>query len=268
MENRSPKACYMAEHGLSLLVECDGFRLLYDTGASPAFLNNARSMGIDLHDLDALVVSHNHYDHAGGITALFAHTQKSIPLYLGHAFFEERYSVKTDGILDIGSSVSCEFLDARKIPVTEVSSQPIELYPGVYVLSGFRTRIPEEAPPKSVLRGVRTALRQDTFEDEVAVILRTENELCLLSGCSHNGLISMCRYVESVFGRPVTTFIGGTHLMNSSQYRIEFTCNQIKRSSIRRLGACHCSGAEATEFFEKHLPGFFRNQVGSTVSVE
>lgn len=266
MENHSPKTCYMAEHGLSLLVEGCGFRLLYDTGSSPGFLNNARTMGIDLTELDALVLSHSHYDHTGGITALLA--ERTVPVYLGTGFFEERYSRKTDGLRDIGTSVTPSFFSSRHIPVTEVSAGPLEFFPGVYVLSGFRTQFPEEAPPKSVLRGPRAALRQDTFEDEVVIVLRTEKELCLLSGCSHNGLLSMCARVEELFGHPVTTFLGGTHLMEADGQRIEYTCSRIKNSGIRRLGACHCNGAQATEYFQKNLPGFFENHVGTIVTVD
>lgn len=267
MENTSPRDCLAAEHGLSLLVEGNGKRVLYDTGASPRFLKNARALGADLTGLDALVLSHGHDDHTGGVTALLVRDKRPDRIYLGHHFFGERFSKKKDGLLEIGAAVTEEELKASGIPFTEVGEEPVSLGDGIWALSGFTTVDELERLSPAMLRPEGAGLVTDLFEDEVVLVLEGEDGLTLISGCAHIGIVSMCARVEELFGRPVTTFVGGTHLMVANDERIAHTCACLKGRGMRRLGACHCSGEKASAYFEQNFPGFFRNHVGSVVEV-
>lgn len=267
MENTTPRDCLAAEHGLSLLVEGKGKKVLYDTGASPRFLKNAKSMGADLTGLDGLVLSHGHYDHTGGVSALLFGPNRPACIYLGGRFFGERYSKKQDGLLEIGPAVAREALEASGIPCVEVGSQPIALGEGIWAVSGFTTRDEMERLSPAMLRSGPDGLETDPFEDEVVLVLEGEEGLTLISGCAHVGILSMCARVEELFGRPVTTFLGGTHLMAANDARIQHTCACLKQRGMLRLGACHCSGEKASAYFDENFPGFFRNNVGTVVEV-
>ncbi len=70
IENTSDSSL-VCEHGLSLLIEHDGRRILLDAGSSEAFCDNAEALGISLTGLDACVLSHGHYDHSGGFEKIF-----------------------------------------------------------------------------------------------------------------------------------------------------------------------------------------------------
>lgn len=287
MENHALKECLAAEHGLSLLVEGEGFRVLYDTGSTGLFLQNAEILGKDLKNLDALVFSHGHYDHTGGTGALFARGDFPAAVYLGNHFFDSRFSKKTDSCKDIGARVSEADLEEAGIRWNVIGKEPVKIYgpegsskeackdssecapaEGMYLVSGFRTLEEMEHPLPNLVREKDGQLEQDPFEDEVALVLITEKNLCLVSGCTHIGIISLCRQIEQLFGRPVTMFVGGTHLMDADDLRIEKTCRLLKQRGIRKLGACHCNGEKAGVYFEKHFPGFFRNNTGSVVTVE
>lgn len=267
MENTAPKDCLASEHGLSLLIEGNGRRILYDTGSSPMFLKNAKALGVELTGLDALVLSHGHYDHTGGVTALLLGSNRPGTIYLGPNFFGARYSKKKDGLLEIGPAVEQEDLDASGIPCVEVGSEPMRLGDGIWVLSGFVPRDEMERPSPAMLRPGKGGLEIDPFGDEVVMVLEGEEGLTLISGCAHVGILSMCTRVEELFGRPVTTFLGGTHLMTANDDRIRHTCDCLKRRGMIRLGACHCSGEKASVYFEANFPGFFRNNVGSAVEL-
>ena len=268
MENSALRDCLAAEHGLSLLIEGAGYRLLYDTGASPRFLKNAASLGVELSPLDALVLSHGHYDHTGGVAALLTGPVRPGAVYLGRDFFGERYSRKKEGDMEIGAAFHPGALAQSGIPCHEVGETPVALAPGVWLMSGFTATEALEGPIPTLLRDAGGSRVPDVFRDEVAVVLEGERELALVSGCSHVGILSMCRRVREQFGRPVTTFLGGTHLMAAGEERIVRTCAQLQAWGMQRLGACHCNGDQAAAYFQAHFPGFFQNHAGSRVTVE
>lgn len=267
MENAALKDCWAAEHGLSLLIEGENIRVLYDTGASPRFLKNAKSLQVNLAALDALVLSHGHYDHTGGTAALLTGSSRPGAVYLGTHFFEERYSKKKSGLMEIGAAIEAQTIELAGIPCREVGNEPIQLSKGMWLVSGFTSTEEMEGPSPQLLRVRNGALEEDPFEDEVAMVLETERELALISGCAHVGILSMCRRVESLFGRPVTAFVGGTHLVDANDVRIRHTCDCLKARGMVRLGACHCNGERASAYFQEHFPGFVQNHVGSCVAI-
>lgn len=268
MENESLRDNLASEHGLSLLIEGADYRVLYDTGGSPRFLKNAQELGVELEPLDALVLSHGHYDHTGGVAALITGPVRPKAIYFGKEFFGPRYSQKKDGPMEIGAAFSPQALTQSGIPCHEVGSDPIPLSSGLWLLSGFTSTEELEGPIPSLLRDTGSGLLPDPFKDEVAIVLEGEQELALVSGCSHVGIMSMCRQVQEQFGRPVTTFIGGTHLKGAGEERISRTCTCLKELGVKRLGACHCNGEQAGAYFKTHFPGFFPNHVGSRVTIE
>ena len=267
MENTALRDCLAREHGLSLLIEGAGRRVLYDTGGSPRFMQNAGALGADLEDLDALVFSHGHYDHTGGAAALVQLTRPPREIWLGRNFFQPRFSKKRDGLMDISSMVEEDWITRAGIPCRVVGEEPVKLGEGLWLVSGFTPGEPAEAPSPALLRRRGGALEVDAFEDEVAVVLETPGHLALVSGCSHVGVLNMCRRVEELFGRPVTDFVGGTHLMDADDGRIEATCRLLRERGVKRLGACHCSGERAGAEFEANFPGFFHNRAGSRVEL-
>jgi len=268
MENTALSDRLAAEHGLSLLIEGGGIRLLYDTGGSPRFMLNARTLQIDLAPLDVVVLSHGHYDHTGGTAALLTGREKPDALYLGTGFFEPRYSVKEDGLMEVGAALDENAAAAVGVPCRTVGAEPLSLAPGVWLMSGFTSTDEMEGINPRLLRQRKGMLDADRFEDEVAVVLETEKELALISGCAHVGILSMCRRLEEVFGRPVTTFVGGTHLVSADDARIRHTCDCLRARGMKRLGACHCSGERAGAYFQEHFPGYLPNHVGSQVTIE
>lgn len=268
MENTTARDCLACEHGLSLLIEGAGRRVLYDTGGSPRFLQNAGMLGADLADLDALVFSHGHYDHTGGAAALLERDRPPKGVWLGRNFFQPRCSREQDGLMDISPLLEESWIARAGIPCHVVGEEPVKLGDGMWLVSGFTQGEPVETPSPRLLRRRNGKLEVDTFEEEVAVVLKTPSHLALVSGCSHVGVLNMCRRVEELFGRPVTDFVGGTHLMNAGDERIEATCRLLQERGVRRLGACHCSGTRARDYFAAHFPGFFSNQVGSRVVIE
>ena len=104
IENESPREDLFAEHGLSLLIEADGRRYLMDTGASDAFLPNARTLGFDLRGLDGVILSHNHNDHTGGIRQMAEHDPQ-VRFFFKNAAHNRPYQVSEEPRIYPGEQV-------------------------------------------------------------------------------------------------------------------------------------------------------------------
>ena len=122
MENNAAKDGMLTEHGLSLHLTDGSFTLLLDTGATPAFLDNANKLGISLESVDTLVLSHGHYDHTGGVKALLDSGCCPKATYFGPNFFAHRYHREPGRLRPISARVTQEFLFEHRVPLKKPSN--------------------------------------------------------------------------------------------------------------------------------------------------
>ncbi len=225
----------IAEHGLSLYIEYEGKRILFDTGASAHFIDNAYTLGIDLADLDAIVISHGHYDHGGGFRGYAERIGTPCPLYVGKGFFERKCSYKEDR----SAGFDRAFAEEKGFTVTEVEKDT-GIFPGVFVVTGFR-RDSGERIPERFLRLREGRMIPDDFSDEISLCFCTDDGVALAVGCSHPGIINIVSTVSERYGR-IAALFGGTHLIDADDERIIRTLEMLSGSGIRFSGLCHCTG--------------------------
>ncbi len=232
------------EHGLSYLIEREDCRILFDCGASISPWQNARRLGRSVHRLDAVVLSHSHYDHAAGFRDLIELGNGSQLLYTGPGFFTPKFSF--DGLLytDISAGFTADFLVAHDIRHKEVQGLA-EIFPGIYLISGFPRTHDFETIPKRFVRQTQAGFVPDDFSDEICMALELEGKLVVLVGCSHPGILNMMQHVRQVLGRPIYAVFGGTHLKEANDERIALTIAQLQEMGLELLGLSHCSGSAA-----------------------
>lgn len=270
IDNTTESEALKAEHGLSILITAeDGYRLLLDTGDTDAFLQNADVMGADLNALDALVLSHGHFDHTGGLMPLVEQRIPPKEIYFGSFFFAPRYRRELGRMRGISARI--QEIDLMKHRLNYYMLNRSICYPlhdGIWLVTGFPSGNRFEAPVKTMVRRIGDEFLVDDFSDEIAVVLEQEDSLSIVSGCSHSGMINICQRVSNYFQRPVDTFIGGTHLMDADSARIRSTIRALEFLKVRRVAACHCNGAEATEVFARELRGFVPVHSGSVIEIQ
>jgi 7,8-dihydropterin-6-yl-methyl-4-(beta-D-ribofuranosyl)aminobenzene 5'-phosphate synthase len=271
----APGASLHAEHGLSYFIETaaagaeSAFMLDYGADGIGA-LNNMRLLDIDFGALNALALSHGHFDHWGGLVTILEHNvcskRREMPLYVGKEAFAHRFTMRVPGVLtDIGR------LDQRKLEGTEAVriveiDRPTEIVPGAY-LSGPIERITDyEHVPAHLLieRGVE--LQHDQFEGELAVAFVVKGKgLVVLSGCAHAGIVNTIRHCQKLTGVDrLHAVIGGFHLIDSSWDAIELTIAEIKAMSPDWIVPTHCTGFEATYRFRQEMAeSFILNTAGT-----
>lgn len=248
----------LGEHGFAALIEpSNGAPILFDTGQGLTLLHNARRMNKDLADVGAVVISHGHYDHAGG---LFALLQECGPKRVyGHpGIFGARHRVKDTGeCFPIGipkSQAELEQIGAS----FEFSPDFREIAPGVF-LTGEVPRVTDFETGDQGLYCDCTGQELDTTRDDQSLVLETEKGLVIVLGCCHAGLINTLEHVAYVTGRrDVYAVMGGTHLGFCSQEQLDKTVKALKASGIRKLAAGHCTGFAASARLSRELPKEFQ----------
>lgn len=235
----------LSEHGLSMFVSYHGRKILFDCGSSGNMLYNAKKLGIDLRKLEAVVLSHSHYDHAGGFRFL-AETFPVQDVYTGPGFFEEKYAVSENCCQNLSAGFDLAFLAEKGVAHRLVESVE-EIVPGVYAISGFPRQEPMETIPDRFLRLTPSGLTHDDFRDEICLALETGEGIVLLAGCAHPGILNMVSHVRSLLGKPVYALFGGTHLAEADVPRTESTVMALRQMGVTTMGLSHCSGRLAEE---------------------
>lgn len=241
---------FLAEPGLSILIEDDDSRVLFDAGYSDAFLVNARRKGADLRNLDWVALSHGHLDHSWGLDALIRHYVESVsenmacsrPQLLAHPGV---FATKQGGSLsEIGMLLSRDKLE-RHFDVC-LSSEPVSLSDNLLSLGEIERRFEFEASSPIGERIEGDALVPDTLPDDTALAYKTDAGLVVISGCAHSGICNTVEQARKVTGQhAVRAVLGGFHLLNAPQERLQATAEYLGELNLEALYCCHCTDLAA-----------------------
>jgi 7,8-dihydropterin-6-yl-methyl-4-(beta-D-ribofuranosyl)aminobenzene 5'-phosphate synthase len=236
------------EHGFAAWVEAGSHRFLFDTGQAGVMQANAAKLGIDLKQAEALVLSHGHFDHTGTLPEFLAENDKA-HVYFAHGLHIDRYSCKP------GTPV-------RSIGIPEASRQALATLPSErlhdlkephYIAPGIGLTGP--VPRVSTFEDVGGPFfvdpdshQDDLIEDDQSMWFETDDGLVVLLGCCHAGLVNTIDYIRKISGiQKVHGVIGGMHLVNADQDRLEKTFRVMGEWTPEILVPCHCTGANAAE---------------------
>lgn len=254
MENSASSADFAAEHGLSLLVETAGRFILFDSGASSAFADNAEKLGLDLSRVELAVLSHGHYDHGGGLARFLEANTRATVWVSEHAFEPHFNSSGRDIGLDAALSHHPRI---RKVPTPVFSPAA-----GITLFSA--TEIPVsyglDTSGMSVLRdGERVS---DDFRHEQYLLVEEQGKRVLFSGCSHRGILNIAGYFRA------DVLVGGFHFMKLSPVshaaQLNLAADILLQLPTRYLTG-HCTGDAATlclkERMQDRLHSFSAGQI-------
>ncbi|HHU76535.1 MAG TPA: MBL fold metallo-hydrolase [Firmicutes bacterium] len=237
------------EHGVSMLLETGGKKILFDTGAGLTLVQNAFALKIDLTSIDAVVLSHGHYDHTGGLKKLLDITGP-LPVYVHPAIFDKEFHLhESHGPepMQIGIPWSKEEMEGFGAKF-HISKTPTKIVDGVTITGEIpRTNNLEKGREGEFLRqNADGSFYEDILPDDQAIILETSLGTVALLGCAHAGLINTLRYANEVTGNSkVYACIGGTHLVDASAERLDFTLKELENFDLKKIAACHCTGFKA-----------------------
>jgi 7,8-dihydropterin-6-yl-methyl-4-(beta-D-ribofuranosyl)aminobenzene 5'-phosphate synthase len=251
-ENTVSRNDLESEHGLSFYIETSSHKILFDTGASEIFYRNALKMGINIENVDIVVLSHGHYDHGGGIKK-FLEVNKVAKVYMREGAFNPNYSQRENNLVYIGLDKSIENND--RIVYTSnnyIIDDSLELFSGVKDRELF-------SQANSAMKIIKNdIIEEDKFSHEQNLIIEENGKNVLFCGCAHCGIINiMNKYHYEKMDDPVYVF-GGFHLYNPSSGKTE--CEDMidkvgykLRNTNTVFFTCHCTGNKAYSILKNIL---------------
>ena len=207
----------VAAHGMSLYIERNGQRILFDTGPSSQFIRNSEKLGIDLKKVDMAIISHAHMDHIGGL-ASFLWINKKANIYLSRNALKNR-----------DFRALCSKMDGEAFNRISFVDNSTEIAQDVFILTKIEGRYPI----------------RDRVDHEIVLVIKNNNKLIIFSGCSHGEILNIIGTVTRTFPNIyVRAVIGGFHLTGTAKYSVEQIGKEVLKYPIMKIYTCHCTGVE------------------------
>lgn len=266
----------LAEHGLSLLVTVyrgeDKHTILFDTGYTKVgVLHNMEQLGVNVGEIEAIVLSHGHMDHTGTLYGILDKISRTIPLVLHPGIFQHpRYTRRPDGAKSVWPrTVVKSDLEGKNVDIIE-SETPVCLADDMIMVTGEVERTtPFEKGMPNALMEQNGELVHDPIMDDQSIAMKLKGKgLVVVSGCAHAGIVNTLMFAQKTTGeQKVHAVLGGFHL--SGPFFEKFhdpTVAALKKIDPDVLIPMHCTGWKAIQRFQKEFPeSFVLNSVGSKV---
>lgn len=260
LEDKVFRGGLKGEHGLSMFIQLDNEnsgkrKILFDTGQSGIFADNAEYLGIKLNEVDSLILSHNHYDHTGGVER-FLRLNDSAAVYGHEQAFRASYSRADEG---------------KKIRSIGFPEE------GLKLLSNFKKRIIKNrnsyrinesllltgtVPRKNSYEKVETTIfadkeckHHDEIPDDQSLIISSSEEMLIVLGCCHSGIVNTIDYAKKLMpDKSLKAVIGGMHLVASKDNRINAMLNYLRKIDNLEIYHGHCTGLKAGCILNESFP--------------
>jgi 7,8-dihydropterin-6-yl-methyl-4-(beta-D-ribofuranosyl)aminobenzene 5'-phosphate synthase len=241
-ENTAGRNC-LAEFGLSYLIDADK-KVLFDTGNSDVFMQNAERLKVSLNDVDAVVLSHGHWDHGNGLK-FFGNK----PLLTHPDSFQKRYNKKDNRYVGLDQTYEELLVNYKVI----TSREPYEISPEIIFLG--------EIPRINDFEASHTHFtledgKDDYVIDDSGLVVMTSNGLVVITGCAHSGVCNMVEYACKVAGNDkVLAVMGGFHLKADNEVTHK-TIEYLKAKGVDRIYPAHCTSFPALAAFNREFKFF------------
>jgi 7,8-dihydropterin-6-yl-methyl-4-(beta-D-ribofuranosyl)aminobenzene 5'-phosphate synthase len=237
IENLAYKQGLVAEHGLAIFIESENRKILFDTGQSGLFLQNAAILGINIEDIDILILSHGHYDHTGGLYPFLKKNFKA-KVYAKNGIFTPKYH-GADRFIGVEKNEA--LLKDRFIPLNSITEivENIFIMPEIPIYNRIDTHF-----KGLTIKNNENELISDEFSDELFLVIKQNNKINIITACSHRGITNICKAAVDYFKLPVNLLLGGFHMKESTQTQYTEISSFLKQLKPQHIGVCHCTGID------------------------
>ena len=254
IEDTKGRSDLINAHGLSFYIETKMHKIILDLGPSEKTIYNAKTLGVDLSEVDTVILSHGHYDHSGGIIPFTKINDKAI-IYMQDNVTKEYYA--DDGqnaiaryrYIGIDKDIS-NLSQVRFVNGDFKIDDELELF----VINNKKHEIPFTNRRLLVKEG--DTFKQDDFNHEHFLVVHQNGKSYLMSGCAHNGMLNIIEEYIDRYGTAPDVVVSGFHLAKKKEYseteveEIRALAEELKKYPTRFV-TCHCTGMKAFELMKE-----------------
>lgn len=252
VENTSFSPKYKHKHGVCFYIETQYHKILFDLGPNGLFLENARKLGVNIGEVDTVIISHGHTDHAGALN-LFLKNNSTAKVYVRSNAFDKHYTNVLG--LKISVGIDCKLKNHPQIVLTDkltVIDDELTLFSDVTERECFSRSNNE------LFARVDNSVVKDDFSHEQSLIISENGNAVLFAGCAHMGIVNIKKKAQELSGGKLTHVIGGFHLYNpiSKKCEKDSLVNEIALrldDGSTQYYTCHCTGTRAFNSLKKVL---------------
>ncbi len=230
-------------------------------------LRNLKELEIDANKIDAIVLSHCHYDHTGGLLKILQDLVSSVPIYAHPSIFRpclanHGSSWKNVGVPE-GFKERCEKFGAYWI----LSRSPREVIPGIYT-TGEVPRRTEPIPQGDCYTVKEGKMIKDIMPDDMGIVIDLGEGGFLVTGCTHSGILNMVVQGREVLKKKIGRILGGLHLLKEGERSIEIVCRGLLEEGVQEVYVGHCTGLLAECIMARRFgEGFHLLHCGMKISL-
>ena len=242
-DNYVDRTAMLAEHGFSCFIETSDFDLLFDTGQGDAFINNLKFLNIKHADM--LVLSHGHYDHTGGLSRhLYDCAAITTDIYASRYIFDNHMKLNNDdtySFIGFGSEKG----EISKNFKLHLNTGFAQIADNVFLSGTISREVDFDADGRLYVE-IDNHRQKDMFRDEQYMIIREEDGIHIITGCTHCGAENLLRHAKNLFpDDKIISLTGGLHLFRSTQKDIDRVIDFLEKEDIKIIATGHCTGLDA-----------------------
>ena len=225
---------FLYEHGLSLLIEYNNKTILFDTGKTSNFIENAKKLRLDLSKIDYLILSHAHYDHTSGTIPFIKEYNYKNNIYVGLGFSNNKYSLYDDYVY---KGIPFKMEELENVIYVKDS---LNLDNDISLYSNFKYN-----DPSSHFYLLNKNYEKDLFIEETVLTINTDKGLVLIVGCSHAGITNIVDEIISRTNKKIRGIIGGFHLSECKIDEVLKVIGKLEKYDLEFICPMHCTGYDS-----------------------